>query len=146
MYLRYRYRPDLSYREIIKIRNTNLQFQSPKYSWKKRKKKEKKNTDNYKALCVSRNRKKAIGKNQSNYWELLQEKRCSWISVENLWNNLWRRKRSYVTGIFKRFCLRFKKFLVVVSIPRITIFEKTLWIAASTPMRKLKHFRRISPT
>ena len=49
---------DQSYCNIFKIRNTDLQFQSPGYSWQKNeKKKEKnknKNIDNYKALCVSR--------------------------------------------------------------------------------------------
>ena len=39
------------YIEIIKIRNTNLQFQRPGHGWQKN---NKKNTNKCKALCVSR--------------------------------------------------------------------------------------------
>ena len=45
--------PDPPYYKIFKIKNGNLQFLSLGYRWQKR---EKKNTSNCKAFCVSRKR------------------------------------------------------------------------------------------
>ena len=47
---------------FLKIRSTNLQFQSPGHGWQKNEEKEKKNTGNCKVLCVSRKRNKAFAK------------------------------------------------------------------------------------
>ena len=48
---------DLPYCEIFKINNTNLQFRSPGYCWRKNKNKNKKNTGNCNAFCISCRRK-----------------------------------------------------------------------------------------
>ena len=49
---------DPPYCEIFKIRNTDLEFGSPRYVWHKHK--NKKNTSNCKALCLSRKCKKCF--------------------------------------------------------------------------------------
>ena len=55
--------------EIFKIRNTDLQFQSPGYGWQKNEKKkdEKKNTGNCKALRISRKRNNCLNNFVQNY-------------------------------------------------------------------------------
>ena len=77
------YRLGPPYWEILKIKNTYLQFQSPVYGWKKNKKK--RNTGNCKVLCVSSKHNK---KNQCKRQKILLVLRKQAMAIQNWLNSL----------------------------------------------------------
>ena len=139
---------DLPYCEIFKINNTNLQFRSPGYGWRKNKNKNKKNTGNCNAFCISCRRKNV--RNFQFYLLNSAKEFCScllWchIFISIRWNvaNTW---HLYYFNR-KNFFFSFVRMMMWSSIEMKSKFLQNLKTISSTVFFKYcpsKHFNALS--